>query len=454
MKNQFFSLLALGLVGQVYAQNSPMSTDPAVTSWLQNNTTYGSYYSSGSSDLTQITTLANVQSVEYSSDWVYFHTGGIPAYPTGPFLDGNPSQAEDQDLIARIPLNPSASSNPSNTDLGTIGYFINGVALFNFSDGASYNSSSGQEAGGPLGGQGDGVWNRDAIIAEREGFDCSKGHPAMGNYHHHQNPSAFDLDLNVVSSICNLYDADALYAIDSTAHSPLIGYARDGYPIYGAYAYKNTDGTGGIVRMRSSYSLRNITVRTHYADGTDVTDGPDVSTTYPLGQYQEDYEYVANSDPEYLDEHNGRFSVTPEYPSGTYAYFATVDENWNSAYPYAIGPQYYGDPTGGLVMNISESTTTYTPATTSINPQEFEMLDFNIFPNPSSDFIAIQAKGLLKESVDLKLYDLTGRLIRESRLNQGSTIWYLDVETLYNGQYILHIINGQQTKTKKVTVLK
>ena len=30
---------------------------------------------------------------------------------------------------------------------------------------------------------------------------------------------------------------------------------------------------------------------------------------------------------EYLDIHNGRFCITPEYPEGTYAYFATVDEN-------------------------------------------------------------------------------------------------------------------------------
>ena len=92
----------------------------------------------------------------------------------------------------------------------------------------------------------------------------------MGNYHHHQNPSAFDLDLTVISTICNLYDADGLYAIDSTTHSPLIGFAYDGYPIYGAYGYANSNGTGGIVRIKSGYQLRNITVRTHHADGTDV----------------------------------------------------------------------------------------------------------------------------------------------------------------------------------------
>ena len=54
-----------------------------------------------------------------------------------------------------------------------------------------------------------------------------------------------------------LYDADGLYVIDSTQHSPLIGFAYDGFPIYGAYGYKNTDGTGGVARIKSGYSLKN-----------------------------------------------------------------------------------------------------------------------------------------------------------------------------------------------------
>ena len=174
-------------------------------------------------------------------------------------------------------------------------------------------------------------WNRDAIPAEMDGFDCSKGHPAMGAYHHHQNPSAFKLDLSVLSSICNLYDADGLYVIDSTQHSPILGFAYDGYPIYGAYGYKNTDGTGGITRIKSSYQLKNMTSRVN---------GPPVNNTYFLGYFKEDYEYISNNNSDYLDDHNGRFCVTPDYPNGTYAYFCTVDENWNSAYPYAVGPHF------------------------------------------------------------------------------------------------------------------
>lgn len=347
-------------------------TNPAITSWLQNTTITGTYYTQGNSTPISNGILVNVQTVQYSTNWAYASTKGIPAYPTGPFLDGNPSQATNQNAIFKFPLNPVQNTGtPTATTGGNIGVFINGVALFDYRDGVSWQNSTGTLKGGPLGGMGDGVWNRDAVVAERSGFDCSKGHPAMGNYHHHQNPSAFDMDLNVISNICDLYAADGLYAINSSAHSPLIGFAYDGFPIYGAYGYANTNGTGGITRMKSSYQLRNITVRTHYANGTDVIDGPPVSSTYPLGYFREDYEYVSHASADYLDVHNGRFCVTPEYPNGKYCYFTTVDDNWNSAYPYCVGPTFYGTKTAAKVTSITESVTTYIPPQVPITLLEF-----------------------------------------------------------------------------------
>jgi hypothetical protein len=114
--------------------------------------------------------------------------------------------------------------------------------------------------------------------------------------------------------------------------------------------------------MKSSYSLRNITTRTTYADGTSVTPGPAVSTTYPLGYFREDYQYNPTSaaTPDFLDDHNGRFCVTPEYPNGIYCYFATVDQNWNSAYPYVVGPTFYGVKNATKVTSITEAVTVYT----------------------------------------------------------------------------------------------
>ena len=432
--------------------------NPVITSWLQNTTsTLGSHYVSGNSTVIQDNVEANIQTVQYSTNWAYISTNGIPAYPTGPFLDGNPSLATDQNAIFKISLNPAQNTGTlTATNGGNIGIFINGVALFDYRDGVAWNTATNSLCGGlpgmsPCpGGPGSSYpWNRDAIPAEKLGFDCSKGHPAMGNYHHHQNPSAFNLDLSVISTICDLYAADGLYAINSTVHSPLIGFAYDGFPIYGAYGYMNTDGTGGITRIKSGFQLRNITARTLWADGTDVADGPVVSTTYPLGYFREDYEFVAHAGQEdYLDAHNGRFCITPEYPNGIYCYFATVDANWNSAYPYVVGPYFYGNKTAAKVTSITETVTTYT-STASLEEGSIEV---SVYPNPSNDLLIIQLNGLNKTNSAIELTDMNGRMISKQTILQGSTIGYLDVSTVYKGNYLLRITTNNQTKVIAVTI--
>lgn len=450
MQKIHLSLLAILIYSSALAQ-----TNPVITSWLQNTTITGRHYTIGSSTPINDADVANVQSVKYSATWSYATTNGIPAYITGPYLDGNPSNATDQNAIFRFPLNPVENTGtPTATTPGNIGVFINGVALFDYRDGVSWKNSTSAEAGGPLGGTGDGVWNRDAVVAEKVGFDCAKGHPAMGNYHHHQNPSAFNLDLLVISNICDTYLADGLYVIDNLQHSPILGFAYDGFPIYGAYGYMNVDGTGGIVRMKSSYALRSITVRDLYADGTDVTNGPPINATYPLGRYREDYEYIPTSvsTPDYLDEHNGRFCITPEYPLGTYAYFCTVDANHNSAYPYAVGPTFYGVKSAAKVTSITESTTTYVPS--AIGENTNELMKITVFPNPASDVVAVQIQGMAHENYDVTLYDITGKFIAKSMLAQGSTMAHFDTRTLYNGQYIVSIgISGCEIASQKVTII-
>ena len=450
-------IFLFGLI--LLSTRSKSQINPAITSWLQNNTLTGAYYASGNSTPIANNILVNCQKIEYSNNWVYVHTKGVPSYPTGPFLDGNPSLAQDQSAIFKLPLNPTQNTGTlTNTTPGNIGIFINGVALFDYRDGVAWNTSANSLCGGPgnppcPGGMGATMpWNRDAVLAEKSGFDCSKGHPAMGNYHHHQNPSAFKLDLNVVSTICNLYDADGLYAINTSQHSPLIGFAYDGFPIYGAYAYANADGTGGIVRIKSSYQLRGITQRTHHADGTNVDDGPAISTTYPLGYFREDYEFIAHpGDESFLDEHNGRFCKTPEYPNGIYCYFATVDANHNSAYPYVVGPSFYGNKVGIKVSGVTEPTTVFAPS--AVSNARWTKNDFNIFPNPASKLLAIQVNGLLHKTCFMRLRDLNGRIIQSTDIKAGSTIAYLETEAIYPGMYLLEIDDQEQQWTEKINIL-
>lgn len=443
MKQFLTSICLMSLLSGAIAQ-----TNPAISSWLINtNGTTGRHYVSGNSTPINDTIQVNVQTVRYSSNNSYVNASGIPSYIIGPYLDGNPSQGTHNAHLFQFPLSPSKNTGTkTGTPLGVMGVFINGVPMYNPLDAMSYNNQ--------------GVWNRDAIVNEMNGFDCAKGHPSPifqggpppggtlvgGTYHHHQNPTAFNLDLQVVSNVCNLYLADGLYQIDSTQHSPLIGFAFDGYPVYGAYAYSDTVGGGGIRRMESSYRKRSITVRTHYANGQDVTDGPAVNTTYPLGTYVEDYEYVQGFGD--LDEHNGRFCVTPEYPQGTYAYFATVDQNWNSAYPYIIGPQYYGNVTGGEIATITEQVQTYT----DVPEQTLSNLNLTVFPNPAGDLLAVQMGTLINKDYEVALYGIDGKLVLNTVLRQGSTIAYLDTRTVYPGSYVLTITDGKDVITRKVMI--
>jgi hypothetical protein len=449
-----FSLISFQVISQ---------TNPVISSWLQNTTKTGTYYVSGNPTKLSNGILVNCQQVRYSSNWVYINATGVPSYPVGPFNgDGNPGQAGNQNAIYKLPLNPAENKGTKTSlGLGTVGVFINGVSIFDYRDGVGWNTSTNSFCGGPGratcpgGPTATNAWNRDAIVYEKLGFDCSKGHPAGTNYHHHQNPSAFKLDLKIVSTICNLYDADGLYVIDPKKHSPLIGFALDGFPIYGAYAYANTDGTGGITRMKSGYQLRNITVRTHHANGTDVADGPAVSTTYPLGTFAEDYVWISNpSDKSYLDVYNGRFCVTPEYPKGTYCYFATVDANHNAAFPYIIGPSYYGVKSGSLTTQVNEATTTYTSTTTSVSEKEWKKLNLEVFPNPSQDLIAVQINGLASTDLYVSLLDVNGRKISQTEISKGQTIAYFDIQTLYSGIYFVHINANGFNETRKVMIEK
>lgn len=434
-------LLFFGL--EMHSQNNP-----AITSWIQNtNSTTGRHYLSGNSTVINDAALANIQNVQYSANWSYVTTQGVPSFITGPFTANPNPVITATTSIYKIPLNPVQNTGAlTATGAGNIGVFINGVGLFSYGDGFAYNPATNADA--PVA---NGVWRRDAVKAEIIGFDCSKAHPAaQGNYHHHQNPSAFNLDLLQLSTICNLYPSDGLYTINPNIHSPLIGFAYDGFPIYGAFGYTNTNGTGGVSRMKSSYQLRNITTRTTYADGTDVVDGPAISSTFPLGWYREDYEYVAHpSDATYLDEHNGRFCITPEYPNGIYCYFTTVDGNYNSTYPYCVGPTYYGVKNVVKVTAITESTTPY------LDAMAFEKNDFSITiaPNPAQDFIAIQSQ-MTYSDYKIELLDELGKLVATSAILKGSTLSVIDIQTVYNGTYFVKISNENTSKTYKVLIDK
>jgi len=108
----------------------------------------------------------------------------------------------------------------------------------------------------------------------------------------------------------------------NTVHSPIIGWCYDGNPIYGPYGGSNATNSINPRLMVSSYSLIAKPNRPSLA-------------SFPNGFFVDDYEFTSSGD---LDENNGRFCITPEFPNGTYAYFAT-----KNTYPYVV-KSFKNDP--------------------------------------------------------------------------------------------------------------
>ena len=118
--------------------------------------------------------------------------------------------------------------------------------------------------------------------------------------------------------------------LNVTDHSPIIGWAYDGNPIYGPFGYENPDDINSIVRiLDTGYTLSSSQVENR-------------PTGFDAGRFVEDYVY---DDSGQLDIHNGRFCKTPEFPNGIYAYFAGVTTSTSSnklisKFPYFIGNTY------------------------------------------------------------------------------------------------------------------
>jgi hypothetical protein len=286
------------------------------------------------------------------------------------------------------------------------------------------------------------------------------GSQTTGSYHHHQNPSAFNAASVPLSSVCNVYLADGLYVPDSSHHGPLIGFAFDGFPIYGGYGYASATGTGGIKRMVPSYRFRSITDRTTLSTGplTSSQYGPSLATQ-ALGAYNEDYEYVANSGD--LDVHNGRFCVTPEYPQGIYCYFATVDAAGNSVFPYVMGQTYYGvveqsnfgrpgGTTSTSVVVPSTGVSIYLAPTVGVKGQT--NLHLKAYPSPANDLLVVQATLPVTEACTINILDLQGRVVQTQTMNPGSTMVYFDTQTLHAGTYILRTTQGSQVYNERIVI--
>ena len=174
-------------------------------------------------------------------------------------------------------------------------------------------------------------------------------------------------------------------------HSPILGWAFDGNPIYGPYGYIDaTDQSSGIRRIRSSYRIKPALI---YDAATNLNpvraDGPLLSD-YIAGSFIDDFEYVFQEGD--LDQYNGRFCKTPEFPEGVYAYFVSIDASdaGNPVFPYICGPQLYSSPDEWNFSQDAVQTNIPADVVRFRDPYEDVDIDIDRTPNQATDTLVTE----------------------------------------------------------------
>ena len=235
-------------------------------------------------------------SVTSSSTSMDVNSNGIPNHD---WVSALGPGADEQTLTWSIPLNPTNDTNGGHTstncpaangqwecaaDRGQVAVATNGVPIF-----------------GPEEGPGG-----DAVALDFFYFTEDRQPIDLGYCGAHSGPTGVHYHWD---AMCQYWEPESGQTmqdydwslIDSTKHSPIIGWSFDGYPIYGMYTW---DDSGAVKGMKSSYEVERTS-----EGGDQGYNGID------------DWNYVSGSGD--LDQCNGRYGPTPEYPDGTYYYVST-----------------------------------------------------------------------------------------------------------------------------------
>jgi len=242
-------------------------------------------------------------SFETNETHIEIVTNGLPNHD---FHSGPGCCASEQDRTWLIPLepanntacNPSASSDGCTMapERGAIAFAVNGVAIYGPEDGPGGDAVAGQE----------GAYEEDR---QHVWLGLCHGHSGPGGeFHYHADGNCMHWHPEGEQTWLN-YSMESSRTV--TEHSPIVGFALDGYPIYGFVGWGDD---GDVVEMTSSYRLK---------DGETGYNGID------------DYEYVSGMGD--LDACNGQWGPTPDYPEGIYHYHSTwYNGEGGIGFPYFI----------------------------------------------------------------------------------------------------------------------
>jgi|GEM_PF-989069 len=372
--------------------------------------------------------FANDSTPEYCDEVVgnvrNIYATNLPAHPYGPWPSMNVPGAKDFAFsVCAYPIKGDTSTSiygygagtPGCNDIYRIGITTHSTVVAAWANMYFQNPNTGQN---------NLDWNVEAVNLN---LDAYGAHVASDEYHYHLPPGKYYLDS---------------LGINGTFHSPLLGYAADGYPLYYRYGYSDPmDPNSSIIDLLSCYQLKSGN-----RPGDNIT-AP--GGTYD-GTYTEDYEHVPSANC-HLDECNGRFGVTPEFPSGTYYYIMTDD------FPY-FPRCLYGtvlDNTFriGAMCPASTTSTDCSSSTTSVYGYLSEDLGISVYPNPSVGVLnigVVDQGRFLSKVTRISIYNQAGQVVWESKAGVMS----IDLGQQPNGIYFVEINAGSQQFVEKVLIQK
>jgi hypothetical protein len=163
--------------GMIETFHAGTSNDPSLTSWLtKNNEEFAHIVDAEKPEETSVVTWPgqnkpahpDISEVLYSDKWVYVSGSGLASHLMGPWYDPDGSVFRnwptDQNFQDRFPRYPEAAVVKSANMLGPLGRWVNGVALFNMLDGASWSNQ-----------------RHDDVMSPPPGSPPSGGPPTMPN---------------------------------------------------------------------------------------------------------------------------------------------------------------------------------------------------------------------------------------------------------------------------------
>lgn len=307
-------LVYVGKIGSLISVPDTDITDILLSNRREECSYYAENRFSNVTDIRRGLPFEGSLSITVEGNECVFTSNSIPNHD---FNDMSAAFATDVSEVSaefRIPTEPVFAAAPTAISLATDNaVFLNGVKLdllaagcFGVGDGNIGCNDMSQP------------WRYDPMSPETDfGTDANNAHTQPdGTYHYHGNPKA-------------------LFNQSATAESPVIGFAADGFPIFGSYINDN----GQVRAVSSSYQL---------LPGMRPNGADDPGGQYD-GTFVDDYEYVAGSGD--LDECNGMMR------DGNYGYYVTDAYPWvlacfqgtpNSSFDKAGGTG--GEETGGGEM--------------------------------------------------------------------------------------------------------